>query len=146
MTVMRGSEIPDRLDHLRNDGFECEIRIVDLLGLIPQMTAGFRTLDHDRIGNVPILGKPLCTQQLGRTCRRDDRRQFRLGSFGEGTTGRLSGKPAPEKIISAFSAMAVFTISAKLDMATITLTPIIPRVFSRALRNSCRSPSILAKR
>jgi len=40
--------------------------------------------------------------------------------------------------------MAVFTMSAKLDMATMTLTPMMPRVFSRALRNSSRNPQMLA--
>lgn len=58
--------------------------------------------------------------------------------------GRLRGIPAPEKMMSAFSAMAVLTMSAKLDMATMTLTPMIPLVFSRALRSSSRRPQMLA--
>lgn len=60
--------------------------------------------------------------------------------------GRLSGSPAPEKMMSAFSAMAVRTMSAKFDMATMTLTPMMPRVRSRALRSSSFSPQMLALR
>ena len=60
--------------------------------------------------------------------------------------GRLSGSPAPEKMMSAFSAMAVRTMSAKLDMATMTLTPMMPRVAARALRSSSFSPQIEAAR
>ena len=48
--------------------------------------------------------------------------------------------------MSAFSAMAVFTMSAKLDMATMTLTPMMPFVASRALRSSSFSPQIEAVR
>ena len=60
--------------------------------------------------------------------------------------GRFNGSPAPEKMMSAFSAMAVFTMSAKLDMATMTLTPMMPFVASRALRSSSFSPQIEAAR
>jgi hypothetical protein len=49
-------------------------------------------------------------------------------------------------MMSAFSAMAVFTMSAKLDMATMTLTPMMPFVASRALRSSSFSPQIEAAR
>jgi hypothetical protein len=47
-------------------------------------------------------------------------------------------------MMSAFSAMAVLTMSAKLDMATMTLTPMMPLVFSLALRSSSRRPQMLA--
>lgn len=60
--------------------------------------------------------------------------------------GRLSGSPAPEKMMSAFSAMAVLTMSAKLDMATMTFTPTMPFVASRAFFSSCFSPQIEAVR
>ena len=58
----------------------------------------------------------------------------------------MSGSPAPEKMMSAFSAIAVRTMSAKFDMATMTFTPMMPRVAARALRNSSRSPQIEALR
>ena len=60
--------------------------------------------------------------------------------------GRLSGSPAPEKMMSARSATAVRTMSAKFDMATMTFTPTMPRVASRALRSSCFSPQTEASR
>ena len=60
--------------------------------------------------------------------------------------GRLRGIPAPEKMMSAFSAMAVLTMSAKLDMATMTFTPTMPFVASRAFFSSCFSPQIEAVR
>ena len=49
-------------------------------------------------------------------------------------------------MMSAFSATAVFTMSAKFDMATMTFTPTMPRVASRALRSSSLSPQIEAAR
>ncbi len=60
--------------------------------------------------------------------------------------GRLSGSPAPEKMMSAFSATAVRTMSAKFDMATMTFTPMMPFVAARALRSSSRRPAMLAWR
>ena len=58
--------------------------------------------------------------------------------------GSSSGSPAPEKMTCAFSAMAVRTMSAKLVKATMMFTPMIPEVFSRALRNSSFNPRIEA--
>jgi hypothetical protein len=46
--------------------------------------------------------------------------------------GRLSGSPAPEKIISIPSSIAVLAMSEKFDKATIILIPRIPLVSSRA--------------
>ena len=60
--------------------------------------------------------------------------------------GRSRGSPAPEKMISAFSEIAVRTMSEKLLNATMTLTPTIPRVLARALRSSSRSPIMLLVR
>ena len=57
--------------------------------------------------------------------------------------GRSRGSPAPEKMISAFSEIAVRTMSEKLLSATMTLTPITPRVFARALRISSLRPIML---
>ena len=56
--------------------------------------------------------------------------------------GKSKGNPAPEKITWAFSAMEVRTMSAKLVRATMTFTPMMPDVFSRALRSSSFSPMI----
>ena len=44
--------------------------------------------------------------------------------------------------MSAFSSMAVRTMSAKLLSATMMLTPITPLVLARALRISSRRPMI----
>ena len=60
--------------------------------------------------------------------------------------GRSRGSPAPEKMISAFSEIAVRTMSEKLLNDTMTLTPTIPRVLARALRSSSRSPIMLLVR
>jgi len=46
-------------------------------------------------------------------------------------------------MISAFSAIDVLTMSEKLLSATMTLTPITPRVFARALRISSLRPIML---
>ena len=48
--------------------------------------------------------------------------------------------------MSARSATAVRTMSAKFDMATMTFTPTMPRVASRALRSSCFNPQTEASR
>ena len=61
-------------------------------------------------------------------------------------SGRFTGRPAPEKMISIFSSMAVLTISAKLVKATIMLTPRIPLVIALALRISRRRARMFAPR
>ena len=76
-------------------------------------------------------GKPFLAQRTFRAARADDTLGKSLGVFrGEERRLRFNGRsPAPpEKMMSAFSAMAVFTMSAKLDMATMTLTPMMPFV------------------
>ncbi|TXT46623.1 MAG: hypothetical protein FD137_1230 [Spirochaetes bacterium] len=61
-------------------------------------------------------------------------------------SGRFTGKPAPEKMMSIFSSMAVFTRSAKLVKATMMLTPRTPWLSSLARRISRLRARTLAPR
>ena len=70
----------------------------------------------------------------------------RLREQGLAYEGMIHREAAPEKMISAFSEIAVRTMSEKLLNATMTLTPTIPRVLARALRSSSRSPIMLLVR
>ncbi|OQB73590.1 MAG: hypothetical protein BWX90_00448 [bacterium ADurb.Bin132] len=60
--------------------------------------------------------------------------------------GKLSGRPAPEKITSIPSWIAVFTISAKFERATMTLIPNTPFVISLARLISRLKALMLASR
>ena len=55
-----------------------------------------------------------------------------------------SGRPAPEKMMSARFSMAVRTICEKVVRATMILTPMMPWVLSRARTSSCRRARRLA--
>ena len=58
--------------------------------------------------------------------------------------GKSMGSPAPEKIISAFSSIAVRASSVKVVSATMILTPIIPSVAARAFCSSVARALLLA--
>lgn len=118
-------------DDFGDDALERIVLVDKLLLLIAEVAARLGAFDHDGVGNVLIFCKPFLAQQF--RARADDTMGASLVlAPSVRNDGRLSGSPAPEKMMSAFSAMAVLTMSAKLDMATMTFTPTMPFVASRA--------------
>lgn len=132
-------------DDFGDDALERIVLVDKLLLLIAEVAARLGAFDHDGVGNVLIFCKPFLAQQF--RARADDTMGASLVlAPSVRNDGKLSGSPAPEKMMSAFSAMAVLTMSAKLDMATMTFTPTMPFVASRAFFSSCFSPQIEAVR
>lgn len=132
-------------DDFGNDALERIVLVDKLLLLIAEVAARLGAFDHDGVGNVLIFCKPFLAQQF-RGARHDTMGASLVLAPSVRNDGKLSGSPAPEKMMSAFSAMAVLTMSAKLDMATMTFTPTMPFVASRAFFSSCFSPQIEAVR
>lgn len=126
-------------DDFGNDALERIVLVDKLLLLIAEVAARLGAFDHDGVGNVLIFCKPFLAQQF-RGARDDTMGASLVLAPSVRNDGRLSGSPAPEKMMSAFSAMAVLTMSAKLDMATMTFTPTMPFVASRAFSVPVSAP------
>ena len=94
--IVRRAETTDFRNDFGQQPLQREVFVGDLFRLVAQVPAGLGSLDHDRVGNVFVVGEPFLADEFGGSGRRNDRSQLRLAAFGQ-ERRQVEGHTGPRK-------------------------------------------------